>query len=289
MRALVTVALIGGAVLFLALNGPRDGWAWSRVWGDANHAGWRPLFLSALGKTLLVSVGALLLSLIFGGLGGLARLSPRPAINQIAVVYVEVVRGTPLLVQIFLAVYCVGYSIGLDGDPTLVGVFTLGLFAGAYVTEIVRSAVESIDRGQTEAALSQGMTRGQVLRHVLLPQAFRRMLPPMTGEFVSLVKDSSLLSVVGVLEISKRASEARGGHVPHVRDLRAPRDPLPRDHVPPVSSGTATGAPLGLAVTPRRPSSATPTKIASEPTSVVHARASSNTSSPMTAANTKPT
>jgi len=209
VRALVTVALLGGAALFLALNGPRDGWAWSQVWGDANHPGWRPLFVSALGKTLLVSLGALLLSLVFGGLGGLARLSPRPAINQIAVVYVEVVRGTPLLVQIFLAVYCVGYSIGLDGDPTLVGIFTLGLFAGAYVTEIVRSAVESIDRGQTEAALSQGMTRGQVLRHVLLPQAFRRMLPPLTGEFVSLVKDSSLLSVVGVLEISKRASEAR--------------------------------------------------------------------------------
>jgi polar amino acid transport system permease protein len=111
-------------------------------------------------------------------------------------------------VQIFLAVYCVGYALGID-DATVVGVLTLGGFAGAYVTEIVRGAVESIDPGQAEAALSQGMSRGQAMRHVLLPQALRRMVPPMTGEFVSLVKDSSLLSVIGVLEVTKRANEAQ--------------------------------------------------------------------------------
>src|SRR5205814_5360986 len=94
-------------------------------------------------------------------------------------------------------------------DPLLVGRAPLGVFAGAYVTGIVRSAIESVDPGQMEAALSQGMSRGQALRHVILPQVLRRMLPPLTGEFVSLVKDSSLLSVVGVLEISKRAREAQ--------------------------------------------------------------------------------
>ncbi len=208
VRVGVTVAVLSGIVLFLAATGPQNGWEWYRVWGDSARSGYRWLFLRSLGTTLWVSVSALGIALVLGFAGGLARLSPRAWLSQLATLYVEIVRGTPLLVQIFLAVYCVGYALDID-DPSVVGILTLGTFAGAYVTEIVRSAVESIDPGQTEAALSQGMTRGQVLRHVLLPQAMRRMLPPMTGEFVSLVKDSSLLSVIGVLEITKRANEAQ--------------------------------------------------------------------------------
>jgi polar amino acid transport system permease protein len=208
-RFLVTALLLGGFVLFLALTGPDNGWNWERVWRVQGEKSWPVLFGKALLVTLAVSAGALVLSLLFGFAGGLLRLSPRPIPSQLGAIYVEVVRGTPLLVQLFIAVYCVGYSLGIDDHPVLVGTATLGLFAGAYVTEIVRGAVQSIDPGQTEAALSQGMTRWQVLRHVLLPQAIRRMLPPLTGEFVSLVKDSSLLSVIGVVEISKRAGEAR--------------------------------------------------------------------------------
>jgi polar amino acid transport system permease protein len=207
-RGLVTAAVLGGIVLFLGLTGPQNGWEWHRVWGDADRPGYRWLFLGALGTTLLVSAGALAVALVLGFAGGLARLSPRPWLNQLGALYVEIVRGTPLLVQIFIAVYCIGFALGISRETTLLGVLTLGTFAGAYVTEIVRGAIESVDPGQTEAALSQGMTRGQVLRRVLLPQALRRMLPPLTGEFVSLVKDSSLLSVIGVLELTKRANEA---------------------------------------------------------------------------------
>jgi polar amino acid transport system permease protein len=133
------------------------------------------------------------------------------------------VRGTPLIIQLLLAYYCVSPALrdallGVGASAALVevldqrafvGVIALGFFAGAYVTEILRASVESIDRGQTEAALAQGMTRKQVFRLVLLPQALRRMIPPLTGEFVSLVKDSSLLGVIGVLELSKAADEAR--------------------------------------------------------------------------------
>ncbi len=208
-RFLVTVVLLGGFVTFLALTGPDNGWNWARVWSVRDGRGWPILFGRALLVTLGVSVGALLLSLFFGFVGGMMRLSSRAVPSQIGAIYVEVVRGTPLLVQLFIAVYCVGYSLGIDDHPVLVGTATLGLFAGAYVTEIVRGAVQSIDSGQTEAALSQGMSRWQLMRRVLLPQAVRRMLPPLTGEFVSLVKDSSLLSVIGVVEISKRAGEAR--------------------------------------------------------------------------------
>src|SRR5262245_35013740 len=208
VRTAVTVAVLGLLVVFLALMGPDNGWEWSRVWGTSTEPGWRWIFARGLLTTIGISVGALLVSILFGFAGGLARISRRPWLSQLATIYVEVVRGTPLLVQLFIAVYCVGYSLHLE-DRLVVGTATLGVFAGAYVTEIVRSAVESVDPGQLEAALSQGMTRGQALRHVVLPQVLRRMLPPMTGEFVSLVKDSSLLSVIGVLEISKRAREAQ--------------------------------------------------------------------------------
>ena len=207
-RGLVTAAVLSGVVLFLALTGPADGWEWFRVWGDGSRPGYRWLFLRSLGTTLLVSSGALGVAVVLGLAGGLARLSRRAWLSQLGTLYVELVRGTPLLVQIFLAVYCVGYVLRIE-NANLLGVVTLGIFAGAYVTEIVRSAVESIDPGQTEAALSQGLSRAQVLCHVLLPQALRRMLPPMTGEFVSLVKDSSLLSVIGVLELTKRGQEAQ--------------------------------------------------------------------------------
>ena len=208
VRWAVTLAVLGGLGAFLALTGPTDGWRFGRVWGDGDRAGWRPAFVEALGITLRASAGALVVAVVVGFAAGLARLSPRAWLSQLAAVYVELVRGTPLLVQLFLAMYCVGYSLGVD-DRLLVGTVTLGGFAGAYVSEIVRAAVASVDPAQVEAALSQGLTRRQTLRHVVLPQALRRMLPPLAGEFVSLVKDSSLLSVIGVLELSKRALEAQ--------------------------------------------------------------------------------
>jgi polar amino acid transport system permease protein len=175
------------------------------VWGDADRPGWRPFFLDALVTTLEVSAGALVVAVVVGFAAGLARLSRSVWLSQLAAIYVELVRGTPLLVQMFVALYVVGYAVGVD-DRMLVGTLTLGCFAGAYVSEIVRAAVQSVDGAQVEAALSQGMTGGQVMRYVVLPQALRRMLPALAGEFVSLVKDSSLLSVIGVFELSKRAA-----------------------------------------------------------------------------------
>lgn len=203
----VTIVVLGGIVAFFAANGPQNGWEWSRVWGDADRPGWRPFFLSALGTTLRVSAVALVVATVVGFAAGLARLSTRAWLAQLATIYVELVRGTPLLVQVFVALYVVGYAVGVD-DRMLVGTVTLGVFAGAYVTEVVRAAVQSVEVAQVEAALSQGMTRAQAMRHVILPQALRRMLPALAGEFVSLVKDSSLLSVIGVFELSKRAGEA---------------------------------------------------------------------------------
>jgi polar amino acid transport system permease protein len=216
---LVTLGMLGGFVALLAL-GTQHRWEWGRVWSEGDYASY---ILGGLVTTAWISALGMLLGLLFGFVGGLSRLARSAALRQAGTTYVELVRGTPLLVQIMVAYYCVApalrdglrslgapaFASGAFDDPVFVGVIALGVFAGAYITEIVRAAVESVDRGQTEAALSQGMTHRQVLRLVLLPQSFRRMIPPLTGELVSLVKDSSLLSIIAVSELSKRASEVQ--------------------------------------------------------------------------------
>ncbi len=209
VRWAVTFAVLAGLGAFLAFDRPHGRLALeSRLGRRRSRRLARRVPRRRLWVTLRASAGALVVAVVVGFAAGLARLSSRAWLSQLATIYVELVRGTPLLVQLFVAMYCVGYSLGVD-DRLLVGTLTLGVFAGAYVTEVVRAAIQSVDGAQTEAALSQGMTRRQTLRHVVLPQALRRMLPPLAGEFVSLVKDSSLLSVIGVLELSKRAMEAQ--------------------------------------------------------------------------------
>jgi polar amino acid transport system permease protein len=128
---------------------------------------------------------------------------------------VELIRGSPLLVQIFIWYFVLGTmanqiltSYGMAEIPSLwYGVASLACFTGAYVTEIVRAGIQSIHRGQTEAARSLGMSYGQCMRYVILPQAMRRILPPLAGQFISLIKDSSLLGIIAVRELLKASRE----------------------------------------------------------------------------------
>jgi len=219
VRIAVT-ALVVGLLYVVVFVTPRYRWEWWKLTRGTRVQ----QFLHALFTTVWISAAGLLLSLALGVAGGLARLS-RPAVwRQLAAIYVELVRGTPLLVQVMLAWYVASPIMGslveslggpaflldLIHDPYVVGVAVLGIFGGAYVTEIVRAAIESIPRGQTEAALSQGMTQAQVYRYVILPQALRRMLPPLAGQLVSLVKDSSLLMLIpGVVELMRRTDMVR--------------------------------------------------------------------------------
>lgn len=170
----------------------------------------RDLFARGLATTAAISAGALVVGLVLGTLAGLARASSSVALDHAAFTYVELIRGTPFLVQLYVLYFCVARAAHLhdafgDAEPVLVGAAGLGLFSGAYVAEIVRAGVESIDRGQWEAARSLGLSHAQTLRHVILPQAAGRMLPPLTSEAVSLVKESSLLSVIGVGELTFHA------------------------------------------------------------------------------------
>ena len=174
------------------------------------------LLMIGLWFTLKISVMATIFGVIIGVAGGLARISSNPAFKWTSIVYVEIIRGSPLMVQILLWYFVLGTVIndllaayGLGRLPPFwYGVASLACFAGAYVTEIVRAGIQSIHRGQTEAARSLGMSYAQSMYHIILPQALRRILPPLAGQFISLIKDSSLLGIIAIRELTKAAREA---------------------------------------------------------------------------------
>ncbi|CAG8864258.1 hypothetical protein PS627_00940 [Pseudomonas fluorescens] len=159
-----------------------------------------------LWTTLWLSVVSGAFGLVIGLCAGLCRLSNNPTVRDLSTVYVELVRGTPLLVQIFIFYFFIGTVLNLSRE--FAGVAALALFTGAYVAEIVRAGVQSIARGQGEAARSLGLNSSQSMRHVILPQAFKRVLPPLAGQFISLVKDTSLVSVIAITELTKSGREA---------------------------------------------------------------------------------
>jgi polar amino acid transport system permease protein len=173
------------------------------------------VLLEGLWITLKVSFIAIIFGIVLGVLTGLCRISANPALRWSAITYIELIRGSPLLVQIFLWYFVAGtlingvlQSIGLGVMPPLwYGVLALAIFTGAYVAEIVRAGIQSVHRGQMEAARSLGLNYSQAMRRIILPQAFRRILPPLAGQFISLVKDSSLLGVIAVRELTKATRE----------------------------------------------------------------------------------
>jgi polar amino acid transport system permease protein len=178
---------------------------------------WQPgILLQGMWLTLKVSMYAIVFGILIGMLGGIARISKNPALKWSAIVYVEIIRGSPLLVQIFIWYFVLATLVnqlltryGLaEIDALYYGVAALACFTGAYVTEIVRAGIQSIHRGQTEAARSLGMSGPQAMFYIVLPQAMRRILPPLAGQFISLIKDSSLLGMIAIRELTKATREA---------------------------------------------------------------------------------
>ncbi len=182
----------------------------------AEYNEWKPgLLVIGLWITLKISVIATIAGVIIGIIGGLTRISSNPALKWLTIVYVELIRGSPLMVQILIWYFVLGTVIndvlaayGIGRLPAFwYGAASLACFAGAYVTEIVRAGIQSIHRGQTEAARSLGMSYTQSMRYIILPQALRRILPPLAGQFISLIKDSSLLGIIAIRELTKAARE----------------------------------------------------------------------------------
>ncbi|WP_337752403.1 amino acid ABC transporter permease [Sutterella wadsworthensis] len=162
-----------------------------------------PLLLRGAGLTLEITALAVGLGLLIGLVASLAQLSKSPLLRLPAKVYVDCIRGTPLLIQIFIIYFALPNIIGHRIDPFIAAVTACSLNSGAYIAEIFRGGIQSISQGQFRAGLSLGMTYGQTMRYIVLPQAFKRIIPPLGNEFIAMLKDSSLVSVIGFEELTR--------------------------------------------------------------------------------------
>lgn len=162
-----------------------------------------PYFLPAAWMTLKITVLGIFIGLILGLFTALLRLSNRWWINTIARIYIYVIRGTPLLLQLFFLFYVSRQALGLDSFTA--AFLALGVHNGAYIAEIFRGAIQSIESGQMEAARSLGMTYMKAMRRIILPQAFKRSIPPLGNQFIIALKDSSLASAITINEVLLQA------------------------------------------------------------------------------------
>lgn len=164
---------------------------------------------TGLWVTIKISFISLIFAVVLGLIFGLMRVAKNQTARNLALTYVELIRGTPLLVQIFIVYFFIGTV--LDFDRFTAGVVALSVFTGAYVAEIVRAGIQAIPNGQMEAARSLGMTYPKAMRYVILPQALKRTLPPLAGQFINLIKDSSLVSVISITDLTKAGREVVSG------------------------------------------------------------------------------
>lgn len=155
--------------------------------------------------TISVTICAYCVALIFGLIFGLGRISQNKFIKAVSGAYINVFRGIPLLVLIFFFYFGLGKIVNLD--RFVAGVLAIGVCYGAYMAEILRSGILAINYGQHEAAMSLGMTKWQAMRHIILPQSFRIVLPPAANEFIACLKDSSLVMIIGLREITQAGRE----------------------------------------------------------------------------------
>ncbi len=162
--------------------------------------------LSGWPATLTVAVGALIFALVFGLVIALMRISTWKVLRWPATAYVEFFRGTPALVQLFV-IYFGFPDVGYQPSPFQAAILGLGMNGAAYLSEIYRAGIESIHRGQMEAALTLGMTPARAMQYIVLPQAIRTMLPPMTNFAIVLLKDTAIVFAVGVLEVMALARQ----------------------------------------------------------------------------------
>ncbi|MGB5791963.1 amino acid ABC transporter permease [Poseidonibacter sp.] len=163
-------------------------------------------FINGFLMTIIISAFALILSFIIGLFFAYAQNSKLILLRFFARFYIEIIRGTPLLVQILIFFYVFANNLGFE-NRYIVGTFILAIFSGAYVCEIIRAAIQSIEKEQFETGLSLGMSDYQLYRYIIFPQAFKRMLPALTGQFASIIKDSSLLSIIAISEFTMNAQE----------------------------------------------------------------------------------
>ncbi|HEX7064958.1 MAG TPA: amino acid ABC transporter permease [Bacillales bacterium] len=160
-----------------------------------------PIVLEGFWVTLEVIIAGFFFGFIIGSIFGLGRLSNNKFIYGISSVYVEVMRGTPILVQLLFIYYGLAAMIDVNFSALTAGILAITVNAGAYIAEIVRGAVYSIEKGQSEAGRSIGLTKAQTMRYIIWPQAIKRMIPPLGNQFIISLKDTSLFSIIALHEI----------------------------------------------------------------------------------------
>ena len=199
ISSLIAGALVA-AILYFSFHQITYQWNWQAIskYRANLFAGWI--------TTFFISLASLLLSTAIGVLFALVRRSRILPLRYFGNIYVELVRGTPLLVQILIFFYVVADAFHVS-NRYLAGILILSFFSGAYISEIVRAGIESISQSQLESARAIGLTTPQTYRYVIFPQAIRIVLPPLVGQFVSLIKDSSLLSIIAVNEFTQAARD----------------------------------------------------------------------------------
>lgn len=175
--------------------------------------------------TLKLTAGAVVLGFILGVVAGLGTVARSAAIRFAAGVYIQLFRGTPMLLQIFFIyfgvpqIYNALTGDGMMPNPLFVGIIALGLNSGAYVAEIVRAGIQAIDKGQMEAGRSIGLSHKETMRYIVLPQAMRKIIPPLGNEAIVLLKDSSLISVIGTNELMYSAKVMGAKYYDYVQFL----------------------------------------------------------------------
>ena len=192
------LVVIGGALLALVAAGKID---------FAFMGQWAPYIIGGVTTTIYVAVVSIAFAIAFAVVGALGRLSTNSILYSLSTLYVSMVRGTPLLVQILFIYLALPQVLPFINDvpKEVLGIFALAFNYGAYMTETFRAGIQAVPRGQTEAAQALGMPAGTRMRRVVLPQAVRIITPAIGNEFISMIKDSSLVSVIGVPEILWRA------------------------------------------------------------------------------------
>lgn len=195
--SLIGLLLLAGLCVALLAGATKN---WEAVWG------YRAVFWKGWILTVQLSAAALVLSLLIGTSAALARRSTFLPLRGVATLYVELVRGMPLLVLLLFFYYAVANLLGWQ-DRLSAGVIALSLFSGAYIAEIVRAGIGSVGASQRESARAIGLTPFQTYRFIVFPQALRHSLPPLAGQFASIIKDSSLLSILGIAEFTLAAQQ----------------------------------------------------------------------------------
>lgn len=169
-----------------------------------------PYFQTGLKYTLGLSIISVLIGILIGSLLALLKLSKNKFLRALGTAYIELVRGTPLITQLFIVYFGSYVLFGIDMNPFVAGIIAVSLNSGAYVAEIIRSGIQSIDRGQMEAGRSLGMSQSMTMKEIIIPQAIKNILPALCNEFITVIKETSIVSVIGVSDIMYNVNIVRG-------------------------------------------------------------------------------